>query len=71
MSIMHSWLGGATLAGVYLAYVHPPNIFDWFVVLVLMAIGTALWVFSPLPDHNGGYRAPGDRGTYWGFSRKD
>jgi len=32
-------------------------------------LAMVVWLYSPLPDHNGGYGAPRDDGRYWGFSQ--
>jgi len=32
------------------------------------AMAVTAWMYSPLPNSNGGLAATGDRGRYWGFS---
>jgi len=43
---------------------------SWFVGGVVAALALAAWVYSPLPDTNGGMMAH-DPNTSWGWSGRD
>lgn len=43
----------------------------WTMLVVLACVyvlTVAIWEFSPLPRHNGGYMAGSDDGRYWGWT---
>lgn len=76
MSLYYSPMAGimtiiATYTYIQAAAVTLPR---WKMMLVLASVYTltvALWEFSPLPRHNGGYMSGSDDGRYWGWIRSE
>lgn len=42
----------------------------WVLTFIALVIGSLAWMYSPLPDNNGGAMS-GDPGRYWGWPWSD
>jgi len=75
MTVTLSWIGGvigavvsATIA--YQFALVGPTTPNWVLYAILLGGGTLgllVWVYSPLPDDNGGLAGSELQGRYWGF----
>jgi hypothetical protein len=70
-NIHYGGLGAVLLAIPLLTLLQHLDAPGWL-ALPAMLVGATIWVYSPLPNHNGsGPMHAGDRGTYWGWSNDE
>jgi len=73
MTVNYAPVGGLLLGVPYLVLSTPETLtpVEIGVFWALVLVGTFLWAYSPLPEHNGGLAAHNDKGMFWGLTRKE